>query len=76
MSLTALDSAYSAPLPASISKLVKSATTGGGNPVIDLTGGGSMASITKAGSIRNNYSTKYKNDKYNYYNNNSISKIS
>ena len=35
-----------------------SATTAGGNPVIDLTGGGSMASITKAGSIRIYSSTK------------------
>lgn len=58
ISLTSSDSPYSAPLPASISKIVKSAASGGGNTIIDLTGGGSMASITKAGGTKHSSSTK------------------
>jgi hypothetical protein len=58
MSLTSSDSPYSAPLPASISKIVKSATSGGGNNIIDLTGGGSMASITKAGHMKHGSTAK------------------
>ena len=58
ISMTSSDSPYSAPLPASISKIVKSATSGVGNTIIDLTGGGSMASITKAGSAKYGSSNK------------------
>ena len=58
LSLTSSELPYSAPLPASISKIVKSATSGVGNTIIDLTGGGSMASITKAGNAKYNTSNK------------------
>ena len=58
LSMTSSDSPYSAPLPASISKIVKSATSGAANTIIDLTGGGSMASITKAGNARYGSSNK------------------
>ena len=58
ISMASSDSPYSAPLPASISKIVKSATSGVGNTIIDLTGGGSMASITKAGSAKYGSSNK------------------
>ena len=58
LSMTSSESPYSAPLPASISKIVKSATSGVGNSIIDLTGGGSMASITKAGSSKYGASNK------------------
>ena len=58
LSMTSSDSPYSAPLPASISKIVKSATSGAANTIIDLTGGGSMASITKAGNAKYGSSNK------------------
>ena len=58
ISLTSSDSLYSAPLPASISKIVKSATSVGGNNIVDLTSGGSMASITKTGNVKHGSSAK------------------